>query len=181
MRVNVPAVSRLEFHPWSVVSCSDDSVTFLFARGKHAHEWSARVAEHLAAAVREGTQNTVAVHLQGPFGKEIESVKKGAKADALVFYVAGTGIAACINGIDQVLRRKASDEGQPKIYVFWATRNEFMERLTVIQPLLRESKNGGRISIRMFQTKETLDAAGTAQDSLLVTHRPNLKRLLASE
>ncbi|KAJ3210331.1 ferric/cupric-chelate reductase [Entophlyctis luteolus] len=181
MRMNVPAVSRLEFHPWSIVSCSDDSVTFLFARGKHEQEWSARVAEYFAAALREGRQNTVAVHLQGPFGKEIEGVKEGAKSDVLVFYVAGTGIAACMNGIHKVLSRKANDEELPKIHVFWATRNEFMERLTVIQPLLRESKSGAGVSVRMFQTSDALATTRVTQDSLLVTHRPNLKHLLSAE
>ncbi|KAJ3376325.1 hypothetical protein HDU84_000359 [Entophlyctis sp. JEL0112] len=181
MRVNVPAVSRLEFHPWSVVSCSDDSATFLFAPGKNAKEWRARVAEYFTAAVREGRQNTVAVHLQGPFGKEIEAVKDGAKPEVLVFYVACTGIAACMNGIHKVLRRNMNDEELPKIRVFWATRNEFMERLTIIQPLFRESKSRAGVSIRMFQTSDTMGTARVEQDTLLVTHRPNLKHLLAAE
>ncbi|KAI8619685.1 hypothetical protein BC830DRAFT_1102948 [Chytriomyces sp. MP71] len=166
MRVNVPSASRFEFHPWSIVHADEQSVSFLFAPNSKANTWSSRVADLL----KNSPDSETVVHMQGPFGKEMELTRESAGHDLLVFYVAGTGIAACVAGVEQVLKRQSV---VPKIQVYWSSKSGKMETLTWIQTWLNKSKE---VHVQLFETN---DGWIKADDDTSGNHRPNLKQLLA--
>ncbi|KAJ3401147.1 ferric/cupric-chelate reductase [Chytriomyces hyalinus] len=172
MRVNIPSVSKLEFHPWSIVKSSKDTVSFLFAPHSSCEkEWSSRVA---AAVKGTAALNTV-VHLQGPFGKEMALLKDADGMDAIVFYVAGTGIAACIAAVDELLETATSSV--PAIHVFWSTRNTNMSSLSWVQKWSAE-KVSKRVNLVMFQTCDEQAWLMADTESAALNHRPELKSLL---
>ncbi|KAI9353867.1 hypothetical protein BDR26DRAFT_890305 [Obelidium mucronatum] len=165
MRVNVPSVSTFEFHPWSIVKSTPDSVSFVFQRSFQDKEWSSLVADKLKA------DSNLAVHLQGPFGKEID-VAADNSLNSVVFYVAGTGIAASVAAIKQVMERNAAASGPPtKIYLFWSSRKSGMQTLSWFQNSINDTKH---VTVELFQTCD--DEVPSADH--VMSHRPNLKQLL---
>ncbi|KAI8838566.1 hypothetical protein BJ741DRAFT_601494 [Chytriomyces cf. hyalinus JEL632] len=173
MRINVPSVSKLEFHPWSIVKSSNDTVSFLFApHSSSEKEWSSRVA----AAVKDVTALNTVVHLQGPFGKEMALLKDADGMDAVVFYVAGTGIAACIAAVDELL--EAATSSVPAIHVFWSTRNTNMSSLSWVQKWSAE-KASKNVNVVMFQTCDEQAWLMADTESTALNHRPDLKSLLS--
>ncbi|KAJ3007531.1 UNVERIFIED_CONTAM: hypothetical protein HDU68_003471 [Siphonaria sp. JEL0065] len=168
MRVNVPSISTYEFHPWCIAKSTADSVSFVFQRSStNEKEWSSLVADKLK------TNPNIAVHLQGPFGKEIELVTDSAQ-NALLFYVAGTGIAGALAAIEQVLARNETVNvvaGATKIHLVWSARNAGMENLSWIQGYLKDNKN---ITLELFQTSDSELPSSTR----VFGHRPNLRQIL---
>ncbi|KAJ3007370.1 UNVERIFIED_CONTAM: hypothetical protein HDU68_003553 [Siphonaria sp. JEL0065] len=135
MRVNVPAVSAFEFHPWSIVKATPDSVSFMFQRSSETKEWSSLVADKLKS------DSNIAIHLQGPFGKEIDLVASSQKQqNALVFYVAGTGIAASIAAIEQAVKRNTESAIQTKVFLFWTAGYSGIEKISWIQEWVANGK-----------------------------------------
>ncbi|KAJ3091898.1 hypothetical protein HK100_007072 [Physocladia obscura] len=153
MRVNVPSVSQLEFHPWSIVRATDTSVTFLFGGGHIDREWSAKVAEKLKQFDKS---SKIAVNLQGPYGKAIEVTRK--TQDLVLFYVGGTGIAASIQAIDGVLARNnfdVDDAGKTKVVLAWSARRENMAAISLLQPWKNVSCDV--LELEFFQTNGNLE------------------------
>ncbi|KAI9341467.1 hypothetical protein BDR26DRAFT_860471 [Obelidium mucronatum] len=156
MRVCFPSVSKLEFHPWSIVDSSDTSVTFLFVKSdKSEKEWSSLVVEYLKRMDSEGKVDQVEACLQGPFGKEIEMVKDWSpfsslsshSPDVLVFCVGGTGIAASTAAIKRVL---LSEKKDAHVFLFWTSRAENLGELSLLKGL--SSNGGSRLTIHLFET-----------------------------
>ncbi|KAI9339794.1 hypothetical protein DFJ73DRAFT_846172 [Zopfochytrium polystomum] len=108
-RVCVPSVSFFEFHPWSVVKSTETSVTFLFHPSRDANQWTRKVATKFSGqnedVSRVETHPCAVVHLQGPYGKPCRFLAPAANSyRALVFHVAGTGVAPAISVIQSLLQ-----------------------------------------------------------------------------
>ncbi|KAJ1567461.1 hypothetical protein HK405_005888 [Cladochytrium tenue] len=94
MRVCLPAVSALEFHPFTVARVSYDAVTFLVAPSRPG-QWTHRALTHLEAAINfsHTAPAPVAARLQGPLGCPSRFAVRHRDYHSVAFYVAGTGAA----------------------------------------------------------------------------------------
>ncbi|KAJ3078411.1 hypothetical protein HDU99_000598 [Rhizoclosmatium hyalinum] len=154
MRVCFPEVSAYEFHPWSVVNASADSVTFLFATtSDNMKEWTWKLQALLTERVAAGTVGSLEVCLQGPFGSEIgflsavgEVGKK--KPDMYVFYVGGTGVSASIQGIEKILACERA-----RVMLVWSARVIGMEHLSHVKKLIAKGKEtSANLVVELYET-----------------------------
>ncbi|KAJ3071528.1 hypothetical protein HDU98_005193 [Podochytrium sp. JEL0797] len=162
MRVSFPAVTKFEYHPWSIVNTTDRSVTFLFVRSVKDTEWSSKVADTLQTYADKGhdTFSAVRVHMQGPYGKAMEIIHPVASKDALVFYVGGTGVAACVHAIEQTLAANRVQGGKrTKVVLLWASRGRKLAQLSHLQSWLLEQD----VTVELFETGG--DRSGEDDDS----------------
>ncbi|KAI9334885.1 hypothetical protein BDR26DRAFT_1009462 [Obelidium mucronatum] len=100
---------------------------------KSETEWSSRLVEYLRKMDADGMIGEVEVCLQGPYGKEIDIVKKESTCDVFVFCVGGTGIAACIAAIKRVLLGPRRDV---KVFLFWTSRSSGLGSLSLLKSLV---------------------------------------------
>ncbi|KAJ3071527.1 hypothetical protein HDU98_005192 [Podochytrium sp. JEL0797] len=162
MRVSFPAVTKFEYHPWSVVGTTDRSVTFLFVRSAKDTEWSSKVADTLRTYADKGhdTFSAVRVHMQGPYGKAMEIIHPAAAKDALVFYVGGTGVAACVHAIQEtVAANRVYGAKRTKVVLVWASRGRKLAQLSHLQAWLVEMD----VTVELFETGG--DGIGDDDDS----------------
>ncbi|KAJ3115388.1 hypothetical protein HK100_001362 [Physocladia obscura] len=166
MRVNFPSISRLEFHPWSIVYKSETSVTFMFSAGKNTYEWSALLAEKLKQFSAIAANEKLVVHLQGPYGKEIGVY--GNNQDLVIFYVGGTGLAACIQAINKILARNdaTTEDKRVKVILAWSARKFKMAEISLLQSWNGVSND--LLELELFETGLSAERANL--DSLLKKH-----------
>ncbi|KAI8606847.1 hypothetical protein BC830DRAFT_267666, partial [Chytriomyces sp. MP71] len=151
MRVNFPAVSRVEFHPWTLVRSDAQEATFMFAPNAKTNEWSTRVAE-LLYSWKKGNAGP-SVHLQGPFGKETALCSPDVlnSSDMMLFYVAGTGVAASVAALRHILASRPD----LRVRVCWVSRTEEMARLSHLREWL---SNTTAVSVELYSTRPPADA-----------------------
>ncbi|KAJ3202840.1 hypothetical protein HDU82_007028 [Entophlyctis luteolus] len=177
MRVNFPAVSMMEYHPWSIVESSADTVTFLFSAPSDK-SWSARVSK-LLGTISDRSAGDVNVHLQGPYGREIALVTE--RFDLAVFYVGGTGIAACVQAVNTVLSRNRQnvDKAKTKVLVAWSSSQEQMESLSCVKSWADESKED--FELRLFHTGSSQSTPNGSPNLQIANERANLSALLQKQ
>ncbi|KAJ3016719.1 UNVERIFIED_CONTAM: hypothetical protein HDU68_012075 [Siphonaria sp. JEL0065] len=146
MRVCFPKLCN-EFHPWSIVESTETNTTFMFVKSAKPDEWSTRVAEYLRQQKEHGMAGDVMVSLQGPYGKEIDVVKR--IPDVFVCFVGGTGVAACVSAVKWVLFN-ATSEKETKVFLFWSSRSHNLDSLSHLKGLLAMSADC--LHIQLFET-----------------------------
>ncbi|KAJ3391945.1 hypothetical protein HDU84_005093 [Entophlyctis sp. JEL0112] len=190
MRVNFPAISGLEYHPWSIIHATPTSAQFMFAVPNES-SWSARVRDLLrtfpGAAGSSSATEAFAVRLQGPYGKRLAVAAAPTRhyaTDLAVFHVGGSGVAACIRAVDAILLRNVSrpEEAKTKVVVSWSARGACLQDLSMLQNWRSHSKES--IQLHFFQTGEegSQDTSGSASANLnLVCQRGHLGAILELE
>ncbi|KAI8608065.1 hypothetical protein BC830DRAFT_1156915 [Chytriomyces sp. MP71] len=151
MRIAVPRVSRMEFHPFTVARCDAWSVTFLVGP---AGDWTRRLETLLREAAQQGDLGGVAVCVQGPFGRETRLVRECARFDALVFNCGGTGVAAAVSAVEEVLEARRMSGGvgvDAKVFLFWSCPRKAMAELSLIQGWVLDAATGN-VVIELFET-----------------------------
>ncbi|KAJ3263204.1 ferric/cupric-chelate reductase [Chytriomyces hyalinus] len=150
MRVNIPSVSRFEYHPWSIAHSDEKSVTFLFAPSVKANEWSTLAAERLRLYKQGGhsTFANVPVVLQGPYGKEMDMTVYGKMHNVAVFYVGGTGLAACIAGIHKILEENEVKVIPTKVVLCWSSRSGGTANMSLLKDWIKT----GRVMLQLHET-----------------------------
>ncbi|KAJ3250202.1 ferric/cupric-chelate reductase [Chytriomyces hyalinus] len=151
MRVNLPSVSRFEYHPWSIAYSDAQSVTFMFAPSVKANEWSTLAANWLQSSQQDGFGSIV---LQGPYGKAMDMVVYGKSHNVAVFYVGGTGLAACIAAIHRILEDNKTKDVPTKMVLCWSSRSGGTSNMSLIQEWIKT----GRVVLELRET------AGADQD-----------------
>ncbi|KAI9339779.1 hypothetical protein DFJ73DRAFT_565385 [Zopfochytrium polystomum] len=174
LRVAVPAVNALEYHPWSVLRATSDSVTFLFApEAGSDKQWTAKVGKYLdehAVNPADGSKPPRFL-LQGPFGLPSRLALEHSSYHSIVLYVGGTGVAPALAILQHILDDRASDaENADKylatvdaktetvtagsrtaalhVYLFWAAPAPGIERLDALQALIRDV-NGSDVQLTL--------------------------------
>ncbi|KAJ3263205.1 ferric/cupric-chelate reductase [Chytriomyces hyalinus] len=183
MRVNVPSVSKLEYHPWSIVHCDERSATFLFAPSVKAKEWSTLVAEQLKSYKQGGhsTFGNVSVVLQGPYGKEMDMTRYGKMHNAAVFYVGGTGLSACVGAINTIIEENETKVMPTKVVLCWSSRSGGTANLSLLQDWIKT----GKVVLELHETSGAdLDKAEqtllqpSTQSAFVRRGRPTLTNVL---
>ncbi|CAA6657162.1 unnamed protein product [Spirodela intermedia] len=126
--VNVPAVSRLQWHPFTVSSNSNLEPDTLSVIIKKEGSWTQKLHQVLASSPPERLE----VALEGPYGPVSNSFSR---YNSLVLISGGSGITPFISIIREFIFRSATGEGAtPKIHLICAFKNS--ADLTMLDLLL---------------------------------------------
>ncbi|KAJ3030845.1 UNVERIFIED_CONTAM: hypothetical protein HDU68_007620 [Siphonaria sp. JEL0065] len=152
MRVCLPAISKTEMHPWSIVKSTETSVSFMFRRdGLVVGSWTDLVVKHLMEKYGRDDVEGVDVVLQGPFGAPLDV---GGEKDVLVFFVGGTGLSAYLDAIRHVVMAFSNGQ-QGNVLVVWSTRGVEASSLSHLWELqeLAGAGNNGKLVVEAIETK----------------------------
>jgi DMSO/TMAO reductase YedYZ heme-binding membrane subunit len=182
IRIAIPDISNLEFHPFTVAESTAESVTFVFApnrqSGSHS-EWTNKLAQ----ALQTNSQRMVCI--QGPYGKTMEIVNVASNLDAFVFYVGGTGITAALAAIHVLLddMNNLSPADAPaaskKIFLFWAAGVEPIDSFSLIRDWVTNvTANTAAPVVRLFDTTDPGYDKPICNETLVTRGRPHMLTLL---
>ncbi|KAI9353869.1 hypothetical protein BDR26DRAFT_1002713 [Obelidium mucronatum] len=167
MRLCFPAISQLEFHPWSIVKSDSTSVTFMFSANTAPNSWTSRVVQLLKS--HPESPEKIAVLCQGPYGSPLDSRNPTTGKDALVFYVGGTGISAYLNEIGTAVTRN-----ECPVFLLWSSKHNDLNTLSHIEELYGL---GGQVTVELFETGHE----GASRSDLNALLGKHLVPLIASE
>ncbi|KAH8549522.1 hypothetical protein BGW37DRAFT_541261 [Umbelopsis sp. PMI_123] len=182
MRIAIPDISNIEFHPFTVAESTEESITFVFAPnrqpGSHS-EWTNRLAQ----ALQTNPQRMVC--MQGPYGKTMELVRDASDMDAIVFYVGGTGITAALTGINSLLDDMSicshigASTASKKVFLFWAAGVEHIESFSLIRDLVANAaKISSSLLVHLFDTTDPGYDKAICNEKLVTHGRPHMPALL---
>ncbi|KAJ3054552.1 hypothetical protein HK097_001530 [Rhizophlyctis rosea] len=148
--LNISAVSKLEFHPYSVCSKPNSStITLLMDPGKFGEgEWTKKTALLAKAGGLEG----LGCKIEGPFGCLGFDLNR---VDKVLCFVSGTGIVPALGIARHVLDSCVSLDGKCQVVVYWSTRVVGCGQISLIQELLRDSTNN--FELHIYETSTTLN------------------------
>ena len=154
--VNIPCVSRLHWHPFSVTSSPLDDSPTLTIWIKPLGKWTKRLHRTLVASDSKATPSSCAfsnlLFAEGPYGDASEFFLK---YDALLLVAGGIGITPFIAILRDIFHRyQANERGLPKsIQLIWAMKGgSELILLTDIFPAKRFSTTTIHFECRAFLT-----------------------------
>ena len=125
--VQVPAISGLEWHPFSIASAPDDPhVEFLIDCGKYGpHSWTGKLWEAVAKQGLGATSSGFEVQLLGPCGSSFQAAMR---YEGLVLVGAGSGLVSSLSVLRDIVhrRQRAAAAGRPetqRVWFIWITRH----------------------------------------------------------
>ncbi|KAG9452682.1 hypothetical protein H6P81_005586 [Aristolochia fimbriata] len=129
--INVPSISSLQWHPFTVTSNSNLEPDTLSALIKKEGRWTSKLYETLASP---SPVNRLEVSLEGPYGPISADFLR---YDSLVMVAGGSGIAPMISIIRELIFRKASlDRPFPRVILLCAfKRAADLTMLDLILPI----------------------------------------------
>ncbi|KAJ3033293.1 ferric/cupric-chelate reductase [Rhizophlyctis rosea] len=145
--LNIPTISALEFHPYSVCSKPNSNTITLLLDPKDfsPKEWTRKV-ERLVVEKGKGIVGE-RVKLEGPFGWlgfELNEV------DRVVCFVSGTGVVPALGIVRHLMDGMVDLDGKVKIVVYWSTRVRGCGEISLIQEIMQES--GPQLEIHIYET-----------------------------
>ncbi|CAA7393177.1 unnamed protein product [Spirodela intermedia] len=168
--VNVPAVSRLQWHPFTVSSNSNLEPDTLSVIIKKEGSWTQKLHQVLASSPPERLE----VALEGPYGPVSNSFSR---YNSLVLISGGSGITPFISIIREFIFRSATGEGAtPKIHLICAFKNSAdLTMLDLLLPISGSVSDISRLRLRVdaFVTREKAPTGkGDAVRTLWFKPRP---------
>ncbi|CAA7393175.1 unnamed protein product [Spirodela intermedia] len=149
--VNVPAVSRLQWHPFTVSSNSNLEPDTLSVIIKKEGSWTQKLHQVLASSPPDRLE----VALEGPYGPVSNSFSG---YDSLVLISGGSGITPFIAIIREFIFRSATgDSATPKIHLICAFKNsDDLTMLDLLLPISGSVSDISRLQLRVdaFVTRE---------------------------
>ncbi|KAI8818116.1 ferric reductase like transmembrane component-domain-containing protein [Fimicolochytrium jonesii] len=168
--VNCPAVSKLEWHPYSMAQAPGSETATIMFRPKEGKtkEFENALAARLfgASDVEHGgakiASPNVTFRIDGPFGTPLEAMERCA---AVLCFVGGTGLAPGMG-----VARGALKAGVPSVKLFWSSREEGSERVSLVEELNQEGADvhlyhTGATTINTDMIQTNIASAETAQDA----------------
>eukprot|EP00850_Spirogloea_muscicola_P023419 SM000355S13186 [mRNA] locus=s355:81814:87185:+ [translate_table: standard] len=117
--VNVPAISRLEWHPFSVCSSPLDGRRALSVITKPLGGWTRKLAAHMESS----GQQPLLLKVEGPYGQEQDFLMK---YDELVLAAGGIGITPFMSLLSHLAHRcrQPGVKTPLRVTLVWAVRRE---------------------------------------------------------
>jgi NAD(P)H-flavin reductase len=118
--VNIPAISKLEWHPFSIASAPDDEhVEFLIDAGKYGPaSWTGKLWNGLADKVIDGAFR---VNLMGPCGSAFQT---SSLFHGVVLVGGGSGLTSSLSVLRDIVHKHRSGAALPrKVWLVWVTRH----------------------------------------------------------
>eukprot|EP00271_Cylindrocystis_brebissonii_P012415 TRINITY_DN3093_c0_g1_i1.p1 TRINITY_DN3093_c0_g1~~TRINITY_DN3093_c0_g1_i1.p1 ORF type:complete len:633 (+),score=119.99 TRINITY_DN3093_c0_g1_i1:238-1899(+) len=167
--INVPAVSRLQWHPFSVCSSLRDGRRQMSLLVKPTGNWTSCLREHLfdlqgakaSSPDREDGQ-PLALHVEGPYGQEHDML---AKHGALVLIAGGSGLSPFLSLLRDLLHRCQSGQEErlpTSVTLVWVVKSS--SSLAILKSLqaaaICPSYNQRiQLQVQLFVTQETVEGA----------------------
>ena len=152
--VNVPEISRLEWHPFTLSSApSDDYVEF---HCRSVGDWTNRLHDLMQSKVDESVEtgiiNAPIVKIEGPIGASSQGFKD---YSVIVLVAAGIGVTPMIS----VLRHLLSNPGKVRrCFFYWTVRDRYsFEWFTELIDDIFEKDKSNMLQIRHFLTSVNYD------------------------
>jgi len=164
--VNVPEVSRLEWHPFTVSSAPGDPHLVHHVKAMGAGTFTGKLAALAGRLEREGRGGGgggLALNVDGPYGVPPDF---GAYARAVVLVAGGIGVTplhSCLRELYALAREGRLSPGPARVHLVWAARGEGLFRCfaPTLGEVLLESL-GGRFTLSLYNTERGEAAAGGA-------------------
>src|SRR6266581_102688 len=151
--VRVPAVSRFEWHPFTISSCPEEPGG-LSVHIRNSGDWTDAVHQHFRRKASDSSASKDGVYLDGPYGAPSSHIFESKIA---ILIGAGIGVTPFASILQSILYRHTHREsGEPalqKVHFYWLNRDQqafewFMELL-----LQLERQNTGQLlDINIYMT-----------------------------
>ncbi|KAG9478358.1 hypothetical protein GDO78_013388 [Eleutherodactylus coqui] len=159
--INCPAVSRLEWHPFTLTSAPEEDRFSVHIRS--AGDWT----ESLISLFQEKTDNLPRMEVDGPFGTASEDVFK---YEISMLVGAGIGItpfASILKSIWYKFQNADHRLRTKKIYFYWICRETgafawFADLMRSLEQEMASSEKDGFLNYRLFLTSWDSNIAGHA-------------------
>lgn len=146
--LNVPKVSCVEWHPFTLTSCpADDYIEFNFAR---AGDWTRAVhdiLEEISIHEDEIEKENLIVKVEGPIGASSQGFSH---YPVVVLIAAGIGVTPMISVLKQLLKQPGK---MKKTFFYWTVRDrDSFEWFNSLMDEIFQNDVDNRIEIRNFLT-----------------------------
>ncbi|XP_031483417.1 ferric reduction oxidase 2-like [Nymphaea colorata] len=152
--INVPSISRLQWHPFTVTSSSSLEPEKLSVAIKCEGQWTGDLYEKLSSAARSGAIDGLEVLVEGPYGPPSTDFLR---YDTLVMVSGGAGITPFISIIRHLISRNDAPKEPARLLLICAFRNA--RDLAMLDLLLPASTSSSdlcplQLQIEAFVTRE---------------------------
>ena len=119
MYINVPDISPLEWHPFSISSAAEDEVTTHHIKTLGPGTFTHRLAEVTAEASAEGRLGQLRVNIDGPYGVPLEYQRY----EKIIFVAGGIGITNIHSSFKTLyVLAKAGLLPVTRVHLIWAAK-----------------------------------------------------------
>jgi len=158
--LNVPEVSCLEWHPFSVTSAPHAQGRQLTFHVKNAGTWTNSVFQEAKQSSSEGLR----VRLDGFYGHDVDD-QIGGNKDAVVFVAGGIGVTPMMSMAMELLETRPS----LPVTLLWVTRS--VEEFQIFAPRLCKAMNayGALLTVKVWITLNDLEATADEENAMSIT------------
>lgn len=160
--VNVPSISRLQWHPFTITSNTNTEPEKLSVAIKSQGSWSQKLYKQLSSSAVDNFE----VSTEGPYGPTSFHLLRH---EALVMIGGGSGIAPFMSIIREIIFRSTMDNIKvPKVLLVAAFKNAIdLAKLDLLLPVSGTSIDISRIDLQIeaYTTRENEEPAVAAGDA----------------
>ncbi|MQL98196.1 hypothetical protein Taro_030904 [Colocasia esculenta] len=154
--INIPSISKLQWHPFSLTSSSNmnnDEISFIV---KCQGQWTNALYNEIKSMQNsdDATIKCFSVAVEGPYGPPSITYQR---FDSLLLVAGGSGITPFLSILQDISSREGNTVKQPtRIQLVYAVKkSEDLSMLNSISPLLLgKKKNPGLLRLKVFVTRE---------------------------
>ncbi|RDY12944.1 Ferric reduction oxidase 2, partial [Mucuna pruriens] len=144
--INVPSISKLQWHPFTITSCSDTDSDTLSVVLKNSGSWSNTLYQKLSSSP---PMSHLDVSIEGPYGP---ASTFNSRHEMLVLVSGGSGITPFISIIRSLIFKANTEEGKtPRVLLICAFKKSI--DLAMIDLILRVSATAFDISRLQLQVE----------------------------
>nr|GMC63258.1 ferric reduction oxidase 2-like [Ipomoea batatas] len=167
--VNMPGISKLQWHPFTVTSSSEMDCDTLSVVIKSAGSWSQRLYQNLSSPLPK--QHRLEAGLEGPYGPPAASISRFLGHERLVMVCGGSGITPFISIIRELIHiaGTSSTRRLPKLLLVAAFKNSVdLTMLDLVLPLSGTPHDVSRLGLRIeaYVTRDEGPAKDQEQKSV---------------
>ncbi|KAL8128064.1 hypothetical protein AgCh_014855 [Apium graveolens] len=169
MSVNVPSISKLQWHPFTITSNSGLEPHTLSVVIKSEGSWSQKLYRHLSLP-----QEHLDISVEGPYGPTSSHFLRH---EVLVMISGGSGITPFISIIREVIYQSTHNSRVPKLILVCAFKNSSqLSMLNLVLPLSATPLDTSKIQLQIeaYITQENENTREESQNVLqTISFKPN--------
>uniref|UniRef100_A0A1D1ZD15 Ferric reduction oxidase 8, mitochondrial n=1 Tax=Anthurium amnicola TaxID=1678845 RepID=A0A1D1ZD15_9ARAE len=154
--INVPSISKFQWHPFSITSSSNmdnDEVSFIV---KCQGQWTSALYNKIKSMQNSDVTSIKCfpIAVEGPYGPTTTPYQR---YDCLLLIAGGSGITPFLSILQDISSRRGNMLKQPTIIrlVYVVKKSEDLSMLNSVSPLLlNKTKNPGQLKLKVFVTQE---------------------------
>jgi predicted ferric reductase len=171
--IRIPAISRFEWHPFTISSGPEDPHTFS-VHIRNSGNWTNTVYEYFLELEARGGGIKTPVHLDGPYGAPSS---QSLDSEIAILIGAGIGVTPCASILQSILHQHQSKSGRggalKRVHFFWLNRDQ--QSFEWFSELLRQLESEdieGFLDINIYMTGARADMkSSTLNIAMDLLHR----------